>query len=149
MKDNISVTRLSTLHPDKRKNFQNFIEDCENTLGITIRITQALRTFSEQDALYAQGRTTKGAIVTAAKGGQSWHCFGLAIDIVPIINGAIDWNYDYSKLNAIGVKYGLTWGHPWKDNDHFEDNIGKGPSGWHYALDLWNKGSKTNGYVNL
>ncbi|WP_445670015.1 M15 family metallopeptidase [Paenibacillus sp. FSL R10-2771] len=38
---------------------------------VNIVITQGLRTISEQDALYAQGRTKPGQIVTNAKGGTS------------------------------------------------------------------------------
>jgi hypothetical protein len=41
---------------------------------------QGVRTFAEQDALYAQGRTRKGLRVTNAKGGQSYHNYGLAAD---------------------------------------------------------------------
>jgi len=47
----------------------------------TLRFTHTLRTHAEQDKLYAQGRTVKGSIVTNARGGQSYHNYGLAIDI--------------------------------------------------------------------
>src|SRR3989442_4358551 len=54
--------------------------------GIAVLVTQGLRTWEEQDALYAKGRTVppigKKYIVTKAKGGQSYHNFGLAFDIV-------------------------------------------------------------------
>ena len=39
-----------------------------------------LRTFAEQDALYAQGRSVPGSIVTNAKGGESPHNYGCASD---------------------------------------------------------------------
>lgn len=51
------------------------------------------RSGAVQDALYAQGRTTPGPIVTNAKGGQSAHNYGLAIDVYPIINGQLDYGY--------------------------------------------------------
>lgn len=38
------------------------------------------RTYAEQDALYAQGRSLPGKIVTNAKGGYSNHNFGVAAD---------------------------------------------------------------------
>jgi hypothetical protein len=40
-----------------------------------------MRSFAEQDALYAQGRTKPGKIVTKARGGFSNHNFGVAFDI--------------------------------------------------------------------
>lgn len=146
----ISLPRLNTLHPDRRQNFQNAIEDAEQQLDITIRIVQATRTFAEQDALYNQSRDGSGRPwASDAKGGQSWHCYGLAIDVVPIVKGQIDWKYDYSRIDAIFSTYGLTWGHSFHDNDHFEDNQGHGPSGWKWALDKWNKKDVTGGYINL
>ena len=45
-------------------------------------VTSAYRSSAEQDKLYAQGRTTPGPRVTNARGGQSAHNFGLAIDVV-------------------------------------------------------------------
>src|SRR5512146_24015 len=51
--------------------------------GIAIRVTQGLRTWAEQDALYAQSRTAPGPKVTNCKGGYSYHNFGLAVDCVP------------------------------------------------------------------
>ena len=149
----ISQERLDTLHPDKRANFEAFIIELEATFSDfdKIRIVQAFRTFEEQDALYNQSRNGSGMPhVTDAKGGQSWHCYGLAIDIVPIKNGAPQWKYDYSKFAEIVTKYGLTWGNPWHDNDHYEDNLGHGPSGWKWALERWNAGKvDADGYLIL
>lgn len=149
--EKISLPRLRTLHPDRQANFQAATEDAETQLDIRLRIVQALRTFAEQDALYNQSRDGSGKPhVTDAKGGQSWHNFGLAIDVAVVkADGTIDWNYDYSKIAAIFAKYGLTWGHAWKDNDHFEDNCKQGPSGHKWALSKWNKKDTTNGYINL
>src|SRR5579859_3440231 len=45
--------------------------------GIAIKIISGLRTYEQQDALYAQGRSKPGQIVTKAKGGQSNHNFGI------------------------------------------------------------------------
>ena len=67
-------------------------------MGIKLRIIQGFRTYAEQDALYAQGRTKKGKKVTNAKGGQSNHNLGLAIDVAEIKNGNIDWNEQETAL---------------------------------------------------
>ena len=86
MKDPISVKRLDKLHPKVRDTFKAFIEECEALHpDTTLRITQGLRTFPEQQALYDQGRNGKpGKIVTNAKPGQSYHNWGLAIDLVEL-----------------------------------------------------------------
>jgi peptidoglycan L-alanyl-D-glutamate endopeptidase CwlK len=93
-----------------------------------------LRTFAEQDALYAQGRTKPGDIVTKAKGGQSNHNYGFAVDIVLIIGGktaswdtAKDWDddkkSDWMECVEIFKLHGWSWGGDWKkfkDLPHFE-----------------------------
>lgn len=84
MKDQISIDRIKKLHPEAISLFQRFIEEAEDTLNITLRITQGLRTFEEQNALYAQGRTKPGSKVTNAKAGQSFHNYGQAIDLVEL-----------------------------------------------------------------
>ena len=45
-----------------------------------VLITSGYRTKTEQDALYALGRTKVGKIVTNSKGGQSSHNFHIAIE---------------------------------------------------------------------
>ncbi len=57
--------------------------------GMQTLITDGLRTFAEQDALFAQGRTKPGNIVTKARGGQSNHNYGLAVDMYPVVNGKV------------------------------------------------------------
>jgi len=68
-----------------------FVSSCK-AQGIDVIITSTLRDNESQDALYAQGRTTKGAIVTNARGGQSFHNYGVAFDFCPIVNGKCQWN---------------------------------------------------------
>jgi len=65
-----------------------------------------LRTFEDQDELYAQGRTKPGNKVTNAKGGDSWHNYGLAADYV--LDGqpekpGLQWSWNITMdLNADG-----------------------------------------------
>ena len=128
MRDQTSLTRLSALHPAARGIFQDFIEECENTLNITLRIMEPVfRTVADQDALYAQGRTAPGKIVTNAKGGSSFHNYGLAVDLCHLAGKEIDWNYDMSKLKPVAAKYGIEWGGDWvtlKDKPHFQKTFG-------------------------
>ena len=49
--------------------------------GITINVIGGLRTYEEQNELFAQGRTKPGRIVTNARGGFSNHNFGIALDV--------------------------------------------------------------------
>lgn len=134
MRDKLSEQRAQELHPNAKHNFITFIEDAEESLNITLRIIQGYRSFEEQDELYSHGRTkfvdehgNKLGIVTNAKAGQSYHQYRLAIDVCPIINGKLDWNFDYSKLEPFAEKYGLEWGGGWKkfkDMPHFQKTFG-------------------------
>ncbi len=50
------------------------------TMPLSWQPYYGLRTIAEQDALYAQGRTVLGAVVTDAQGGESAHNYGCASD---------------------------------------------------------------------
>lgn len=123
--------RIEKLHPKIRCAAKNFINEVDKTLNIKLRVIQGYRTYAEQNTLYNQGRTTKGKKVTNAKGGQSNHNFGLAIDVAEIKNGNIDWNEQEKvlvKVAPIGKKWGFEWGGDWKsfkDKPHFEMMFGK------------------------
>lgn len=126
MRDQISKARLQLLHPDARLIFQRFIEDCEEAFNIVIRIVQGLRTFEEQAVIYAQGRTKPGKIVTNAKPGQSYHQYGVAVDLGILKNNKIDWNFDYLRLLQFMPKE-MVWGGNFKsikDKPHFEITFG-------------------------
>lgn len=92
--------------------------------GVTIKIISGLRTYQEQDALYAQGRTTPGDKVTNAKGGQSNHNFGIAFDIgVFEGNKYLSDSPKYKTVGILGADLGLEWGGNWKtitDQPHFQ-----------------------------
>lgn len=134
--DTITLQRIGKLHPSVRNEVEQIINECNKNLTgrAQVRIAQGLRTFAEQDEIYAQGRTTPGKKVTNAKGGQSIHNYGLAVDIVLIIDGktaswdtAKDWDNDkvadWYECVKIFAKYGWDWGGNWKtfkDLPHFE-----------------------------
>ncbi|WP_338115650.1 M15 family metallopeptidase [Paenibacillus monticola] len=106
--------------------------------GVPIVITQGLRTIPEQDGLYAQGRTTKGQIVTNAKGGYSYHNFGVAIDFALLLpDGGVSWDTkrdgdgdgiaDWDEVVADAKRLGWEWGGDWNtftDLPHFEMTFG-------------------------
>jgi RHS repeat-associated protein len=126
--DAISDKRIQSLHPAIRMLATDFIKEANaNSSGTLIRIAQGYRTYAEQDALYAQGRTAPGKIVTNAKGGYSNHNFGLAFDIVGITDGKVDYNLDWNSLSKLGKSKGFEWGGDWKklpDKPHFENMFG-------------------------
>lgn len=139
MKDQISITRVKALHPDIRKAVTGFIAEAENELGITLRIVQGLRTVEEQNALYAKGRTAPGQKVTNAKGGSSFHNYGLAIDVAELKNGVINWGFDYDLLLPFANKYGFKWGGMFTsivDKPHFEKTF---KHTWRQLLEKHNK----------
>jgi peptidoglycan L-alanyl-D-glutamate endopeptidase CwlK len=112
-------------------------EICEALSGSAMcRFSHTLRTFAEQNVLYAQGRTKPGKIVTNAKGGLSYHNYGMAIDIVLIANGAASWDSgkdfdadgkaDWMEVVAIFKQFGWEAGIDWKFRDapHFQKSLG-------------------------
>lgn len=111
------------LHPDLRTKCQELIKKCK-TRGIDIIISQTLRTKAEQDAIYAQGRTKPGKIVSNVRYPNSMHCWGVAFDVAVIREGKAIWDTSaYKPVGTLGEALGLTWGGRWKnfpDNPHFE-----------------------------
>jgi RHS repeat-associated protein len=125
--DSVSDKRIQSLHPAIRMQATDFIKEANaSSDGTLIRVAQGFRTYAEQDALYAQGRTAPGNIVTKAKGGFSNHNFGLAFDTVGITNGKLDYNLDWKSLSILGKSKGFEWGGDWKFKDmpHFENMFG-------------------------
>lgn len=167
MRDATTKPRVDALHPKVRDEVASTIDAIEANLpaNAKIRVVQGLRTKDEQDALYAQGRTKAGSIVTNAKFGQSFHCFGLAIDFAIMYdkdnNGSFetlswDTNYDFDKdgvkdwqevVQAFKAK-GWVWGGDFKsiqDDPHLEKTFGYG---WRDLLALYNSGKvDAAGYV--
>jgi len=92
--------------------------------GIRIKVISGLRTYAEQDALYAQGRTQPGPKVTGARGGYSNHNFGIAFDVgVFEGNKYLGESPKYKAVGVLGMDLGLEWGGNWKtivDQPHFQ-----------------------------
>ncbi len=105
-----------------------FLDACK-AAGIDIVVTSTFRDYESQDALYAQGRTAPGKVVTNAKGGCSWHNFRCAFDVVPLRNGKPVWGTAgedgklWKQIGAIGKQCGLEWAGDWdsfKELAHFQ-----------------------------
>jgi peptidoglycan L-alanyl-D-glutamate endopeptidase CwlK len=116
--------KLLQCKPELQQLAIQFLDACEKQ-GISVCIYYGFRTHDEQAALYAQGRTTPGKIVTNAKPGQSAHeAPGCAFDAAPLINGKIDWNSNlFDTMGPIGESVGLVWGGRFKticDRPHYQ-----------------------------
>jgi hypothetical protein len=94
----------------------------EADLGVEVRLTEGFRTYEQQDWYYAQGRTRPGPIITSARGGESYHNFGVAVDLALFDQSgrylASDVAYRY--VGRIGQRLGLTWGGVFGDPSHFQ-----------------------------
>ncbi len=98
--------------------------------GIALVVTQGLRTLAEQKALYDQGRTKPGPIVTNSPPGSSWHNFGLAFDVAELVGDAYHYPHDpawWVRVGELGKSLGLQWGGDFVtfvDRPHFEYHPG-------------------------
>lgn len=115
----INSRKLEDLHPKVKKMVEEFIKKCDEN-GIDLLVTSTYRDHESQNALYAQGRTAPGKKVTNAKGGQSWHNWRVAVDVVPLRNGkpvwgtsGADWEL-WEAVGNIGESVGLEWAGRWK-----------------------------------
>ena len=111
----INSRKIEDLHPYVAKLCRAFVAACKKD-GIDILITSTWRDNESQNALFAQGRTKPGKIVTNARGGSSFHNYKLAFDFVPIVNGKAQWNdlATFKRAGAIGKRLGLDWAGDWK-----------------------------------
>jgi peptidoglycan LD-endopeptidase CwlK len=152
----VSGPLIAQLHPAVRSKVIAAIEATEAKLGprVACRVVQGFRSIPYQDGLYAIGRTIKGAgakpgkpmgdTVTNAKGGSSFHNYGLAVDSCLLYDkdgngtfeavswdmtadfnrdGEKDWGEMVAAFKAQGAEWGGDW-HSFKDNDHFEWRFG-------------------------
>jgi peptidoglycan L-alanyl-D-glutamate endopeptidase CwlK len=161
--DKVTLDRIKLIHPKLRDELGKiYNEICIALTGKAIcRFAYTLRTFAEQDVLFnAKPQVTK------AKGGYSYHNYGLAVDIVLVVdkdgNGTFesaswdvktdfdgDGKFDWQEVVSIFKKYGWVWGGDWKfyDAPHFEKSFGKSVV---ELLELKNSGKvDKEGYVIL
>lgn len=128
------MRNVSQLHPKLQKKVEQLKALCQQN-GITIGISECVRTVAEQDALYAKGRTTGGSIVTNCRGTSysSMHQWGVAFDFYLIVDVDGDGKTSddafnnatglFDKVGKLGQSIGLEWGGSWqsiKDKPHFQ-----------------------------
>ena len=148
MEDLITLDRIKELHPKVRAEVDHMYraQIVPALSGRAMcRFAYTLRTFQKQADLYAQGRTRlfdsngrRLGVVTNAKAGQSIHNYGLALDIVLIVDKKdASWNMvmdydkdkksDWMEVTNILKNNGWEWGGDWarfKDYPHFQKDFG-------------------------
>lgn len=122
---------LNTVYPDLRVRMRRVYSCMFAQYKLMMRCDQGLRTWDEQDRLYALGRTTAGSIVTYARGGESFHNFGCAVDSCFIgadpymeksMRAAFYWS-EYARFcKGFGLRVGADFTHP--DRSHAEITYG-------------------------
>jgi peptidoglycan LD-endopeptidase CwlK len=131
--DERTQRKLAGVHPVLARKALQLIElaAAEN---YTLIVTQGLRTFAEQDALFR-----KRPKVTNARGGQSSHNYGVAVDFAFVVGGKISWDEKlYKNIGRWTNQLGLTWGGFWKfvDMPHVQLN---GIPSYRYMLAEYNR----------
>ena len=120
----INSRSLDDLAPPVKQRAEAFIAAAK-AKGIDLLVTSTYRDSESQTALYNQGRTTPGNVVTKAKAGQSWHNWRCALDVVPLVNGKAIWDDQamWKQVGEIGKSCGLEWAGDWvtfKEFPHFQ-----------------------------
>lgn len=118
-----SEKHIATLMPEVRPLARALVHKAA-AMGMQIRIISGFRTYEEQAALYAQGRSAPGRVITNARPGYSNHNFGIAFD-VGVFEGKryLGESPKYKAVGALGMDIGLDWGGSWKtrvDEPHFQ-----------------------------
>lgn len=124
--DSRSEACIRTLLPEAQKVARHFMDLAHAIdFGHSVKIISGTRTYREQAAIFAQGRTKPGKIVTKAGPGQSNHNFGTAWDVGFFDGGEyVDHAAPYRQLGErIAAKdIGIEWGGMWRfiDLPHFQ-----------------------------
>jgi peptidoglycan L-alanyl-D-glutamate endopeptidase CwlK len=121
----INSRSLDDLIPPAKERVERFLSLCKDE-GIDLLVTSTYRDHESQNALYEQGRTTAGKVVTNAKAGDSWHNWRCAVDVVPMVNGKPNWDGlhpVWDQIGTLGEQAGLEWAGRWrtfKELAHFQ-----------------------------
>lgn len=138
MRTKRTIENLGSLNKKALAKLEPFVAAAEAEMaasGVTVEVISGLRSWAAQAALYAQGRTKPGPIVTKARPGSSWHNYGLAIDLGLFKNAVyLDEKNEaladklYAKIGIIAGKMGIEWAGNWKsfpETPHFQVTFGK------------------------
>jgi peptidoglycan L-alanyl-D-glutamate endopeptidase CwlK len=130
-----TIARIEQLFPPLADKARQLIAQLSQQ-GIDVEVSQGLRTWAEQNALWQEGRNPDGSyidpihetgVVTHARAGESWHQFGCAFDIDIVTSTGLDWSGTspaWVSSIAAGELLGLASGSEWhgkeQDRPHFQ-----------------------------
>ena len=128
-----TLENLASLNKKARAQFEAFLAAAPPILakhGAPAEVISGLRSYQQQAALYAQGRTKPGRVVTNARPGSSWHNYGLAIDLGIFKGGQYLDSANpkladkvYAELGALAKSMGIEWAGYWtsfQETPHFQ-----------------------------
>lgn len=121
------LSPVTELQPLVKRMADSVVKEMANK-GLPVRIVEGYRSFSRQNELYAQGRTSPGKIVTKSRAGESFHNYGVAVDFVFTKLGYEASKEDWNTLGAVLRKHNFVWGGDWKvfvDQPHGEMTLGR------------------------
>jgi hypothetical protein len=98
------IADLALLEPVFRGKVQRIVIDAASQ-GIVLSPFETYRSQTRQELLFAQGATKLKTVGV--------HHFGLACDLVQIVEGEWSWKPSYAFLGPLALKYGLVWGGDW------------------------------------
>ena len=146
--------KLSDLDPIVERMAWRLIAAVPLIMERELFVVHTLRTYEEQNELYKQGRSKPGKIITKARGGESFHNWGLAIDVAfeedgtqhPIWETTNDELYYWELLGKIGESIGFEWGGRYrlKDYGHFHYSGGQSKEEIRNAYEQDQEGWKLN-----
>lgn len=126
--DPLTNQRIQQLHPCMQGRSRALINVAEDQLNLTLRVSHGFRSLQEQASIYAQGRFgNPGPTVSDAPPGRSYHNYGLAIDVAPLVGGQPDWSINWNSVGTLGEQLGFEWGGRWTtriDRTHFQLTLG-------------------------
>lgn len=112
-----SESNLAGVNPD----LVRVVRRAAEITTVDFIVTEGLRTIERQKALVAKG---------ASRTMQSKHIVGRAVDLAPVIDGVVRWDWppfhniaDAMKAAALELGVRISWGGDWvsfKDGPHFE-----------------------------
>ncbi len=98
------IDDLMLLEPTTRGLVQQIVTNA-TAMGIAVMVFETYRSQARQEELFKQGATQ---LRTAGV-----HHYGLACDIVRVVNGEPSWKGDFSFLGQLAHSCGLIWGGDW------------------------------------
>ena len=113
--DPVTNNRILGLDPEVKEPATEFINYVELQTGTQLRISDGYRSKERQNQLYNQSRTDPptGPWATNLKGGESYHNYGLAIDVVKMEDEKCIWVPISSDIANFGYGRGFEWGGYW------------------------------------